>query len=231
MRWFKRRIQYIPRNMHTVFALLCFVVVIHWLIFPYHSGLLHWHCGNLTIAPVPAKQPWWIWINTSCEFIMDDCITTTKQSTTKPCAYFLGYTVYASVTWIITGSGNSLASARRQGITWTNADFLSAGPLTAWERISVKLESRNKRKLILKVSSANRDNFYLKRIFKSTSLVPRSQSTHCIRSWYRKPYNFNVQITYCALPRHSVEQWSRPPVRAEGACVLVGTWRPYGQDQ
>ena len=87
------QLQYIPRNMHTVFALLCFVVVIHWLIFPYPSGLLHWHCGNLTIAPVPAKQPWWIWINTSCEFIMNDCITTTKQSTTKPCAYFLGYTV------------------------------------------------------------------------------------------------------------------------------------------
>ena len=86
-------VQYIPRNMHTVFALLCFVVVIHWLIFPYPSGLLHWHCGNLTIAPVPAKQPWWIWINTLCEFLMNDCITTTKQSTTKPCAYFLGYTV------------------------------------------------------------------------------------------------------------------------------------------
>ena len=99
-----RVIQYIPRNMHTVFALLCFVVFIHWLIFPYPSGLLHWHCGNLTIAPVPAKQPWWIWINTSCEFIMNDCITTTKQSTTKPCAYFLGYTVcvlhYNMVRWI-----------------------------------------------------------------------------------------------------------------------------------
>ena len=80
--------------MHTVFTLLCFVVVIHWLIFPYPSGLLHWHCGNLTITPVPAKQPWWIWINTSCEFIMNDYITTTKQSTTKPCAYFLGYTVH-----------------------------------------------------------------------------------------------------------------------------------------
>ena len=83
--------------MHTVFALLCFVVVIHWLIFPYPSGLLHWHCGNLTIAPVPAKQPWWIWINTSCEFIMNDCIITRKQSTTKPCAYFLGYTVCGRV--------------------------------------------------------------------------------------------------------------------------------------
>ena len=81
--------------MHSVFALLCFVLVIHWLIFPYPSGLLHWHWGNLMIPPVPAKQPWWIWINTSCEFIMNDCITTTKQSTTKPCAYFLGYTVGA----------------------------------------------------------------------------------------------------------------------------------------
>ena len=92
-RYSKQHIQYIPRNMQTVFALLCFVVVIHWLIFPYPSGLLHWHCGNLTIAPVPAKQPWWIWINTSCEFIMNDCITTTKQGTAKPCAHFLGYTV------------------------------------------------------------------------------------------------------------------------------------------
>ena len=89
-----RLVQYIPRNMHTVFALLCFVVVIHWLILPYPSGLLNWHCGNLKIAPVPAKQPWRIWMNTSCEFIMNDCITTTKQSTTKPCAYFLGFTVY-----------------------------------------------------------------------------------------------------------------------------------------
>ena len=88
------QLQYIPRNMHTVFALLCFVVVIHWLIFPYPSGLLHWHCGNLTIAPVPVKQPWWIWINTSCKLIMNDYITTTKQSTTKPSAYFLGYTVH-----------------------------------------------------------------------------------------------------------------------------------------
>ena len=106
-------VQYIPRNMHTVFALLCFVVVIHWLIFPYPSGLLHWHCGNLTIAPVPAKQPWWIWINTSCEFIMNDCITTTKQSTTKPCAYFLGYTVLANFIALST-----LLCSENQELSW-----------------------------------------------------------------------------------------------------------------
>ena len=88
------RVYSISQEICTRFlVLLCCVVVIHWLILPYPPGLLHWHCGNLTIAPVPAKQPWWIWINTSYEFIMNDCITTTKQSTTKPCAYFLGYTV------------------------------------------------------------------------------------------------------------------------------------------
>ena len=95
--------------MHTVFALLCFVVVIHWLIFPYPSGLLHWHCGNQTIAPVPAKQPWWIWINTSCECTMHDCITTTKQSTTKPCAYFLGYTVFNLLVLMHSYSGRTMA--------------------------------------------------------------------------------------------------------------------------
>ena len=95
---------------------MCFVVVIHWLIFPYPSGLLHWHCGNLTIAPVPAKQPWWIWINTSSEFIMNDCITTTKQSTTKPCAYFLGYTLVR----LTTNSSNTRIKGHAWGpVTWS----------------------------------------------------------------------------------------------------------------
>ena len=129
-------LQYIPRNMHTVFALLCFVVVIHWLIVPYPSGLLHWHCGDLTIAPVPAKQPWWIWINTSCEFIMNDCITTTKQSTTKPCAYFLGYTVYGILfpnKWLLFGTAINITKLdgqnRKSRIPFTpTAGCLNAFP-------------------------------------------------------------------------------------------------------
>ena len=54
------------------------------------TSLALWQSND---CPSASKAPWWIWINTSCEFIMNDCITTTKQSTTKPCAYFLGYTV------------------------------------------------------------------------------------------------------------------------------------------
>ena len=46
--------------MHTALTLLCFVVVIYSLIHPYPSGLLHWQCGNLTIASVSAKQDWLI---------------------------------------------------------------------------------------------------------------------------------------------------------------------------
>ena len=114
------QVQYSPRNMHTVFALLCFVVVIHWLIFTYPPGLHHWHCGNLTIAPVPAKQPWWIWINTSCEFIMNDCITTTKQSTTKPCAYFLRYTV---IWWIIWGGSVNTLGPRQNAYHYPDDTF------------------------------------------------------------------------------------------------------------
>ena len=92
----------ISQEICTRFLLCCALLwlYIDWF-FPYPSGLLHWHCGNLTISPVPAKQPWWIWMNTSREFIMNDCITTTKQSTTKPCAYFLGYTVHTTIRWIL----------------------------------------------------------------------------------------------------------------------------------
>ena len=151
---FFTHLQYIPRNMHTVFALLCFVVVIHWLIFPYPSGLLHWHCGNLTIAPVPAKQPWWIWINTSCEFIMNYCITTTKQSTTKPCAYFLGYTVYSVISRFTQESCSYQSfqftqTASKKSKKWVQwrTQFIGFNfvyrwlqpPYTLWSRLPLKL--------------------------------------------------------------------------------------------
>ena len=57
-------IQYIPRIMHTAFALLCFVVVIHWLIFPYPSGLLHWHCGpSASKATLMNMDKYFMWIH------------------------------------------------------------------------------------------------------------------------------------------------------------------------
>ena len=49
----RHRIQYIPRNMHTVFALLCFVMVIHWLFFHIHQA---YFTGTVAIYRLPQCQ-------------------------------------------------------------------------------------------------------------------------------------------------------------------------------
>ena len=54
------------RNMPLVWALSCFGTDLS-KIYPYSSGLLHWHRGNHMIAPVSVMQPWRIWVNISCE--------------------------------------------------------------------------------------------------------------------------------------------------------------------
>ena len=138
------KLQYIPRNMHTVFALLCFVVVIHWLIFPYPPGLLHWHCGNLTFAPVPAKQPWWIWINTKCEFIMNDCITTTSKATLMNMDKYLMWIHYERLhnhnkakhnktVCIFLGIYCTQATTRRQAIILSDSSFCQVeSDLAVW---------------------------------------------------------------------------------------------------
>ena len=84
----------ISQEICTRFLLCCALL---WLYIDWFS---HIHQAYFT-GTVAAKQPWRIWINTSCEFIMNDYITTTKQSTTKPCAYFLGYTVYVIMRWSV----------------------------------------------------------------------------------------------------------------------------------
>ena len=42
---------------------------------------------------VPMKQPRMTWVNKSRKSTKNNDITTTKHSTTKPCAYFMGYTL------------------------------------------------------------------------------------------------------------------------------------------
>ena len=58
---------------HEIFRRFCFVLFCCGnmncfgepvcFIYPYYSVLLHWHRGNLMIAPVPAMQHWKIWVN------------------------------------------------------------------------------------------------------------------------------------------------------------------------
>ena len=58
----KPLMHYIPLNMRIVHTLLCFVVVWFRSVYVYPSGLLHRHCGNHTIAPMPVKQTWIKWV-------------------------------------------------------------------------------------------------------------------------------------------------------------------------
>ena len=61
--WRMHGVQYIPRNMHTVFALwfYIFFVVIHWLISPYPSGLLH--CPSASKATLMNMDKYFMWIH------------------------------------------------------------------------------------------------------------------------------------------------------------------------
>ena len=75
------------------------------------SGLLHWHWGNHMIAPVPVKQPWKMSFNlshvSSKKSSKNNAITTTKRSTTKPGAFFMGYTLDQGTIWIWTNWGGT----------------------------------------------------------------------------------------------------------------------------
>ena len=70
-------IQYFPRNMHTILALLCFSVVWCQSVLPISFRVTSQALGQ-SIAPVPVKQPWRIWVNSSHEYICIDDIATTK---------------------------------------------------------------------------------------------------------------------------------------------------------
>ena len=65
----QQHIQYIPRNMHMVFALLCFVVVIHWLIFPISirlTSLALWQsndCPSASKATLMNMDKYFMWIH------------------------------------------------------------------------------------------------------------------------------------------------------------------------
>ena len=72
------------------FTCTCHTACAMWCIYPYSPGLLHWHWGNHTIAPVPEEQPWRMGVNTSHGPLQPDNLITTKQSTTKTMHIFYG---------------------------------------------------------------------------------------------------------------------------------------------
>ena len=67
----------------------------------------------------------------------------------------LWWCIHASVNWVRIASGNGLATVRGQTITWTNADFLSIGPLEIkLSEIWIKMWNIFLEKMWLKLMSA-----------------------------------------------------------------------------
>ena len=84
------------------------------------TSLALWQSND---CPSPAKQPWWIWINTSCEFIMNDCITTTKQSTKKTVCIFLGiYCIYRVTSRGVQHGNHDPAGEVISVLEWSNKE-------------------------------------------------------------------------------------------------------------
>ena len=70
-----------------IFTANCYVMILLGSrtnpIHPHSSWLPHSHWRNRTVAPMPVKQPWRIWINVWHEATGNDNITTHKKRTTK----------------------------------------------------------------------------------------------------------------------------------------------------
>ena len=83
----------ISQEICTRFVLCCALLWLYIHGFPISirlTSLALWQsndCPSASKATLMNMDKYFMWI------IMNDCITTTKQSTTKPCAYFLGYIV------------------------------------------------------------------------------------------------------------------------------------------
>ena len=79
----------IPQEICIRFLLCCALL---WLYIDWFSHIHQaYFTGTVAIVTSASKATL---MNMDKYFIMNDYITTTKQSTTKPCAYFLGYTVF-----------------------------------------------------------------------------------------------------------------------------------------
>ena len=72
------------RNLHMV-VLCCGLIL-----YPYPSGLLYWHWGNRTIAPMPVKYSWRIWLNRSHETTSNSLYIHNKEKHNKKMCIFYG---------------------------------------------------------------------------------------------------------------------------------------------
>ena len=75
------------------FVVLCFVVVMHSFIMNSHEVFIHIYQGCFAGTGAIVRLPQCQWSKPDGYGKISQCITTTKHSKAKKCAYFLGYTV------------------------------------------------------------------------------------------------------------------------------------------
>ena len=83
-------VQYIPRNMHTIFVVLCFVVVMQSFIMNSHEVFIHIHQGCFAGTGAIVWLPQCQWSKPDGYGKISQCITTTKHSKPKTVCIFLG---------------------------------------------------------------------------------------------------------------------------------------------
>ena len=83
-----------PKKYAHGFVVLCFVVVMQSFIMNSHEVFIHIHQGCFAGTGAIVRLPQCQWSKPDGYGKISQCITTAKQ---KPCAYFLGYTVYTSI--------------------------------------------------------------------------------------------------------------------------------------
>ena len=82
-----------PKKYAHGFVVLCFVVVMQSFIMNSHEVFIHIHQGCFAGTGAIVRLPQCQWSKPGGYGKISQCITTTKQ---KPCAYFLGYTVFSA---------------------------------------------------------------------------------------------------------------------------------------
>ena len=91
-----------PKKYAHGFVVLCFVVVMLSFIMNSHEVFIHIHQGCFAGTGAIVRLPQCQWSKPDGYGKISQCITTTKQ---KPCAYFLGYTVWGvlcgSSSWLL----------------------------------------------------------------------------------------------------------------------------------
>ena len=83
-----------PKRYAHGFGVLCFVVVMQSFIINLHEVFIHIRQGCFVGTGAIVRLPQCQWSKPDWYGKISQCITTTKHSKAKPCAYFLGYTVY-----------------------------------------------------------------------------------------------------------------------------------------